>query len=77
MVMREVDPVYRGIGGRGVVAMYGMSWLTYLIFTHVNVGEWGGWVVAIANALVGATVQAPMLIAFALLYFKVTDPQPE
>jgi hypothetical protein len=58
-----------------VVAMYAMSWASYLIFSHVNVGGWGVWAVAIAAALVGGTVQAPMLIAFALLYFKVAKPQ--
>jgi hypothetical protein len=58
-----------------VVAMYAMSWASYLIFSHVNVGGWGAWTVALAAALVGGTIQAPMLIAFALLYFKVTEPQ--
>jgi hypothetical protein len=58
-----------------VVAMYAMSWLSYVIFSRVNGGGWGVWAVAIAAALLGATVQAPMLIAFALLYFKIAEPR--
>jgi hypothetical protein len=58
-----------------LLAMYATNWLAYVVFSHVNGGEWGVWATAIATALLGASAQAPMLIAFALLYFKVVEPQ--
>lgn len=58
-----------------VVVMYATALASYLVFNHVSPGRWGVWAVAIAEALAGAPVQAPMLIAFALLYFTITEPR--
>lgn len=58
-----------------LIVMYAMNWIGYLVFSRVSLGGWETWVLAITTALVGATAQAPMLIAFALLYFQVTDSQ--
>jgi hypothetical protein len=59
------------------VASYAADWLGKALFRNFDLRTWGAWPQWILTAMVGAAVQIPMFIGFALLYERAVNVRSE